>query len=199
MPSMQIQPAKQEGFTLIEAVVATGLFALTISSILGAYVSTLRINRRTDIIRTASENARYISQYLSKEIKNGQIAYYDPVNSPCSKVPQASSNTLALVNVDNGNLCFYLGDNSAQLSAAGTNLWLIKNNLTAVKVNSTNIKITNLIFYVSPAFNPYTSATTIQPRVTVTANVQTVSGSQDNIIIPIETSVSIPAYDVTHP
>ena len=35
--------AKSKGFTLIEAIVATALFAVTVSSIMGVYLSTLRL------------------------------------------------------------------------------------------------------------------------------------------------------------
>ncbi len=189
----------QRGFTLVEAVVATGLFAVTMSSMIGVYLSTVKINRRTDLIRTASENARYITEYLAREIKNGQIAYYPPVNAPCSTSLAASSQTLALVNVDNDRLCFYLGDNFGSVSSTGTNLWLIKNNLASVKVNSGNVRVNNLVFYVSPDYNPYTSGSTIQPRVTIVGNVQAISGSQDNVVIPIQTSITLPSYDVVAP
>lgn len=196
---MKTKKSLQKGFTLIEALVATALFATTIVAIVGVYLSTVTINRRTDVIRTASENARYLSEYLSKEIRNGQIDYYGPVKSPCSSTLTASSSSLAIVNIEGDHLCFYLGDANGQISSAGTNLWLIKNNFAASKVNSSNVSIKNLIFYVSPIINPYAAGSTVQPRVTFTANVQSTSGSQDNIIIPIESSVTIPSYDIAAP
>ncbi|GAC1413094.1 MAG: hypothetical protein NVSMB66_4090 [Candidatus Doudnabacteria bacterium] len=189
----------QKGFSLIEAIVATALFAVTVLSIIGVYLSTVGINRRTDVIRTASENARYLNTYLTKEIRNGQIDYYGPVKSPCSTTLSPSANWLAIINSDGDHLCFYLGDFSGGISSNGTNLWLIKNNFPSLKVNSNNVSIQNLTFYISPAINPYTAGTIIEPRVTFTANIQSTSGSQDSVIIPIESSVSIPAYDVAHP
>ncbi len=187
----------QKGFTLIEAIVATALFAVTVSSIMGVYLSTLKINRRTDVIRSASENARYITGFLTKEIRNGQIDYYGPWNSPCSGIISAPANSLSLVNTDNEHLCFYLGDASGLSSSNGTNLWLIKNNLLAVKVNSSNVTINNLVFYVSPTYNPYSTGSNAQPRVTIMGNVTATSGSQDTITIPIQATVSIPIYDIS--
>jgi type II secretory pathway pseudopilin PulG len=195
----KLQDQQQAGFTLIEAVVASALFAFTVSSILGVYLSTIKINRRTDVIRTASENARFITEYLSREIKNGQMDYNGPVTSPCTAIPAASSNSLAIINIDGDQICFYLGDDLANISSAGRNLWVEKNNLPAYKINSGNVQVLNLIFYSNPAFNPYTSGSTIQPRVTFTANIKSTSGTQDNIVIPIENSVTIPAYDVPTP
>ncbi len=185
----------QHGFTLIEAIVATFLFATVVTSILSVYLSTIRVNRKTNIIRSASENARFIEESMSKEIRNGQIDYYNPV-SPCSTSLSSPSTMLGIVNVAGDHLCFYLGDNSGFSSPSGTNLWLIKNNLSAVKVNSANITITNLKFYISPTFNPYTAGSHFQPRVTIAADVNSTSGSQDAITIPIQTTISIPAYDI---
>ncbi|MHB8871447.1 MAG: PilW family protein [Candidatus Doudnabacteria bacterium] len=187
----------QKGFTLIEAIVATALFAVTVSSIMGVYLSTLKINRRTDVIRSASENARYITGFITKEVRNGQIDYYGPWNAPCSGTISSSASSLSLVNTDNEHLCFYLGDGAGFSSSSGTNLWLIKNNLAAVKVNSNNVSINNLVFYVSPTYNPYSTGSNAQPRVTIMGNVTATSGSQDTITIPIQATVSIPSYDIS--
>jgi prepilin-type N-terminal cleavage/methylation domain-containing protein len=195
----KLQNQQQAGFTLIEAVVASALFAITVSSILGVYLSTIKLNRRTDVIRTASENARFITEYLSREIKNGQMDYNGPVRGPCTAIPAASANSLSIINVDGDHICFFLGDDSGSITSAGRNLWAEKNNLPAYKINSGNVQVLNLIFYSSPAFNPYTSGSTVQPRVTFTANIRSTSGNQDNVIIPIESSVTIPAYDVPTP
>lgn len=199
---MLARPENQRGFTLIEAIVAAALFAVTVSSIVGVYLSTLKVNRRTDVIRSAAENARYLTEYMTKEIRNGQIDYFGPAISPCTTNQVSPSNSLEIINTDGDKICFYLGDNSGLLSASGKNLWMAKNNLQAVKLNSSNVYVNNLNFYVSPTFNPYNSGSTIQPRVTIVGSVQAVSGSQDqstmynNITIPIETSISLPAYDI---
>ena len=163
----------------------------------GSISFNIKINRRTDVIRSASENTRYITGFLTKEIRNGQIDYYGPWNSPCSGIISAPANSLSLVNTDNEHLCFYLGDASGLSSSNGTNLWLIKNNLLAVKVNSSNVTINNLVFYVSPTYNPYSTGSNAQPRVTIMGNVTATSGSQDTITIPIQATVSIPIYDIS--
>lgn len=201
MPKIYFQTPQnlnhQKGFTLIEAIVATSIFAFAMVSIIGVYLSTVRINRRTDLIRTASENVRFITEYISKEIRNGQLNYFGPANSPCTLPPfSSSSNFLSLVNIDGDRLCFYLGNSAGLLSATGPNLWLIKNNYSAVKINSTNVSITSLIFYVSPTANPYSASLKIQPRVSVLGSLKANSSALDNVVMPIQTSVSIPVYDL---
>ncbi len=189
--------AKQRGFTLIESVVATSLFVVAMVSIIGVYLSTVKINRRTDLIRTASENSRFIAEFLSKEIRNGQINYTGPANSPCTLPPFTSpSYTFSMINVDGDRLCFFLGTDAGLVSATGPNLWLIKNNLGMVKVNSTNVQITKLNFYVSPTANPYSASLKVQPRVSVVGTLKATSGAQDNVTMPIQTSISIPVYDL---
>ncbi len=193
--NQQSQHQGQQAFTLIEALVATFLFAVVLSSIMNVYLSTVKINRKTDLIRTASENARYISESISKEVRNGNIDYYS-ASSPCSTNLQSPNISLAIVNVDNDRFCYYQGDNVGSISSSGSNLWLVKNTFAATKVNSPGTLINNLQFYISPLYNPYTSGSRIQPRVTISASVTTTSGSQDTITIPIQTTISIPAYAI---
>src|SRR6185369_10847974 len=66
---------KQRGFTLIEAVVATGLFAFVVSSVIGVYLSAIKIDRKTRAERAVIQNARYITEFLAKEVRNGSIDY----------------------------------------------------------------------------------------------------------------------------
>ena len=59
------------GFTLMEIVVATTLFAIVFSSLLGLFNYILKINRKSEALRQASQGARDFVEYLVKEIRNG--------------------------------------------------------------------------------------------------------------------------------
>ena len=93
------------GFTLIEAVVASALFATVVVSMMGTYVYTLRVNKKTDAIRTATDNARFISDFFSKEIRNGKIDY-NPVSGVCAALPQSPDKRLGILNVSGDHECF---------------------------------------------------------------------------------------------
>lgn len=179
----------QSGFTLVEAIVATALFAFAVTSIIGVYIFTVRVNRRTDTIRSASENARFISEFLTKEIRNGQIDYSNPI-APCPALLSNPGTTLAVVNIDGDHECF---------SLSGTNLVYAKNAggvlLAPVQLNDPKIKISGLQFYISPTCNPYSAGAKTEPTVTINAQVQANPDPQDNIILPIQTTISIPKYD----
>jgi len=183
----------QKGFTLVEAVVATALFAVVTSSIMGVYLYTIKINRRTDAIRAATENARFISEFLSKEIRNGQIDYglSGAVPAPCGVLP-ISGSQLAVLNIDGDHECFYLsGSNILVAKSAGGSL------LNPVQLNDSRVKVLNLNFSVAPLCNPYLSGAQTSPQVTINAQVQSTTSNQDIITIPIQTTISIPKYDIT--
>lgn len=185
----------EQGFTLMEAIVATFIFALVVSSILGIYNYTLKINRRANAIRTASEDVRFLSEFLSKEIRNGKLNYGPTYTSPCGPL-SASGNSLSITNVDGDSECFYLGDANGSMNNIGPFLWLIKDSYSKQALNVPGVKINSLIFNVSPTCNPYYSGSCskTQPVVTMIGSLQVNPDSQDNIIVPLETSVSILQY-----
>lgn len=140
------------GFTLIEAVVATAVFAFVVSSIMGVYMSTIQLDRKTRAQRAVAQNARFIMEYLAKEVRNGSIAY--------DTYPGGVANsTLAVNNDANQSEYFYL---------SGTDLVIEKNGAVS-NLNSDSVQVTKLLFRISPAQDPYTPAKTYneQPRVTV--------------------------------
>lgn len=198
--------SKSRGFTLIEAVVATFLFSITVGSILGIYMTTLKVNKRADSIRKASENARFISELLAKEIRNGQIDYFGPTSAVCGSSSYSTNpNTkLAILNVDGEHKCFYLGDDNGADSASGTNLWVVKNNFTATRINDAGTIISAFKVYVQPTTNPYCNnppscseaGSSAQPKVTLIGAV-TYNADPENITtLPFQLSVSIPTYDI---
>jgi len=144
----------EQGFTLVEAVVATAVFAFVIVSVLGVYMSTIQLDRKSRAQRAVSQNARFILEFLAKEVRNGTINYASYAGGVVS-----GTSTLYLQNQSNI---------IEQLSLNGTNLVLTKNG-SSTNLNSGSVKVTNLKFYIQPVGNPYTVAKTYneQPHVTV--------------------------------
>ncbi len=193
---------KQRGFTLIEAIVATFIFAIVVTSVIGVYVETLKANRRTDAIRSATETVRYISEFLSKEIRNGTIAYSGSALYACSLTYNTPGNSLEIINVDGDTECFYLGDGAGTASSSGPYLWIRKQPagsalLPAQQLDLNYSQVSNLTFYVTPATLGSPPVSTVQPRVTITGTVVTNKDPQNIVNLPFETTISIPEYDVT--
>ncbi len=182
------------GFTLMEEIVATFLFVLVVSAVVGLYMSSLKLNRKTDTIRTAAEDSRFLSEFLSKEIRNSTLDYNGPYTSPCGS-PSASSNSLEITNVDGDAECFYLGDAAGNISGSGPYLWLIKNNYAKQPLDIPGISVNSFVFNINPACDPYNnkSCSQVQPVVTMIGSIE-YSNGQNSIIMPFETSISMLQY-----
>ncbi len=143
----------EKGFTLVEAVVATAVFAFVISSIIGVYLSVLKLDRKARAQRAVYDNSRFIMEFLSKEIRNGSIDYA----SYGGTVP--ANPDLYVKNQSNEIERFFL---------SGTNMSLTKNAATT-NLNSGGVQVTKLTFLIAPTVNPYTTAKLAneQPHVTV--------------------------------
>ncbi len=128
----------EKAFTLIEIMVAAIIFAIFISSTLALFNYVLKINRRSEALRQASQGMRNFTEFLVKEIRNGQIDYYvtngqtysNYINgdsgSPCGpqRTPgdsvgvgdrptyKAQENKLGIITTDNLQECFYYTDQS---------------------------------------------------------------------------------------
>ena len=132
---------KTAGFTLMEIMVSTTIFAIVAVALLSLFNYVLKINRKTEALRQASQGMRNFVELLVKEIRNGQIDYYvangqtytagisgapcqrptgdvlDPVTGV--KTYEFKENKLGIINTENVQECFYLADDQASPVYAG--------------------------------------------------------------------------------
>jgi type II secretory pathway pseudopilin PulG len=141
---------RESGFTIIEAVVAAAVFAFVVVSSMGVYLATVQLDSKSRAERAVLQNSRFIMDYLAKEIRNGRIDY--------SKTNDA--NTLNIINQS---------DEAVTLDWASNNITLTKNAVWSTTLNSDDVRVTNLQFYLTPNLDPYVLANNrhIQPHVTV--------------------------------
>lgn len=138
----------EKGFTLVEIMVATVIFAVVTVALLSLFNYVLKINRRGEALRQASQNARNFVEFLVKEVRNGQIDYYinsgltygsyinnDSPQAPCrppgtpgtgvtgQPTYAQKSNWLGIINTDNVQECFYYAkaDGVSYVDALGSN------------------------------------------------------------------------------
>ncbi len=123
------------GFTLMEIVVATSIFVVVFMALLALFNYTLKINRRSEALRQASQGMRSFVEFLVKEIRNGQVDYLvnngttngqyinNNANVPCrppgtpggdvvstiTDTYYSKDNKLGIINTEGVEECFYLG------------------------------------------------------------------------------------------
>jgi type II secretory pathway pseudopilin PulG len=187
----RISNHSNQGFTLIEAVVASALFAFVVSSILGVYMATLRLDTRNRAQRAVADNGRFIMEFLSKEIRNGHIDYG-------AIACNGSITEICLVNQDGDIERIYATDPVSLLSGFGTDLAIIKNGGASSNLNSDEIRITRLEFRRWPLLDPLTPGSKAaglneQPRVTVILEL-TGRSSRDPVKINLQSTFSESYY-----
>jgi len=128
------------GFTLMEIMVSTTIFAIVSVALLSLFNYVLKINRNTEALRQASQGARNFVEFLVKEIRNGQIDYYvangqtysaNIDGAPCgppgaegtnvtgARTYAFKENKLGIINTENMQECFYLADDQSTYAGAG--------------------------------------------------------------------------------
>src|SRR6266481_4238311 len=76
MMNQESRIKNKRGFTLMEIMVASTIFVILSGSLLALFNYVLKINRRSEALRQASQGARSFVEFLVKEVRNGQMDYY---------------------------------------------------------------------------------------------------------------------------
>lgn len=160
-----ISSKKQNGFTLVETVVALLIFAILMTIVGSAFVNALNLQRRAFNIQRAVENSNFIVESMAKEIRVSQI------NGPDSGCPASPGSSLSINHPVNGSVTYGLSGTS-----------IIRNGNV---INSNDVEFTSLKFCVSgtPANDQR------QPKVTIIAGIKSLDTSQQ-AVINVQTTVS---------
>lgn len=156
------------GFTLMEVLVATSLFALVSLASLSIYISTLKASQKSTAFTRIQQEMQIINQVLVKKIRTSRLNYdYTGYAQPLIN-PETE---LALVDEDGNTFVFKKITNSLAVSVNGGADKIIP---------STNVKIDDLKFYINPTTNPFSLDTppTSQPYVTILISVSSRKGAQ---------------------
>jgi hypothetical protein len=210
----------------MEIIVATTIFAVVSVSMMALFDYTLKINRRSEALRQATQGMRNFVEFLVKEVRNGQIDYaivngITPGGSigPCgagvvgTNYYSDKENKLRIINTEGDGECIYYGDQFGNALAAGTfasdngTVVLWKAGTTKQVLNPPNFKVGNLMFLIRPLCDPYTvkppgcvayssDYPRIQPFVTILAKFIAQLPTGEKTSIYYQTSVSTNRYDI---
>jgi prepilin-type N-terminal cleavage/methylation domain-containing protein len=188
---------RQLGFTLMEIIVATALFAISVSAILGLFNYALQINRRVEALRQVAQGTRNFTEAFVREIRNGRIDYQSSL-SRCATIDYADSqNTrLALVTASGDKVCYFLSGNNLLVQKRTASGGVVEEQINPVGFTITASKFH---LYVRPTTNPKPSAPPYpdqQPFVTIVALFSVQVGADPAVTIPYQTTVGTDAYDL---
>lgn len=187
----------QRGFTLMEIVVATTLFATVLTLMLSLFTYTLKINRRTEALRQASQGMRNFTEFIVKEIRNGQIDYSGTV-APCGTdydTITGYTDYLGIINASGEQICLQWTD------AEDGRMFLYKNGIEVQTINPVNMDITLAKFHVRPECDPKTECYSgdypgIQPFVTIVMQFTVTLPTGEVRTVPYQTTISTDQYDI---
>lgn len=152
--------AKEKGFTLIEVVVAFGVFSIIVTIASSIFLGVLRDARFVSAQAAAVDNAGLVVEQIAREVRTGLIRSSDIPGSPNTK-------TLSFLNYHGEDTVYTFDDASHRITKNG------------YPITSANTSITGSFYITQPALTT--------PRVTVVAMVKDAKG---NPLSNIQTTVS---------
>ena len=159
------------GFTLVEVVVALGIFSIATTYAVSIFVQSNQVQKRTANIQKITSDARYVLEVMSREVRLDHLDYnYAGYTLPLT----GAQAELALLDVNNQPVRFKRTDD-------GTGRFIVQvceadncDNDVYYDITPNDLTVEKLDFYVSPAADPFVweaqqggYANNQQPRVTI--------------------------------
>jgi prepilin-type N-terminal cleavage/methylation domain-containing protein len=182
-----ITKKKNLGFTLMEIVVSTTIFAIVAAAMMSLFNYVLKINRRSEALRQSAQGLRNFVEILAKDIRNGQIDYFvingttqSPVAplGPCAapaingndidQTYQEKENKVGVMDSEGRESCYYFGDANGNPLSSGTfvapngkgTLVLLRVGSEKQILNPPNGWVEKFALFIRPLCDPYASSCT---------------------------------------
>jgi len=121
----------EKGFTLIELMVAVGVFSIAITASSGLFITSLRGQQRTYVVQNLADNARYAMEAMAKEMRMGSgFSGATCAGNSCSFISH-------MMHRDGKNVKFSLGADAKIMFDDG---------ISELPITSANIEVTSLDF-----------------------------------------------------
>lgn len=167
----------KRGYTLIELIIAVGLFALIMMLASGAYLVMISVNRQVQGIATGINNLSFALETMTRTIRTG-TGYGCP-----SPGTDCSGGTIFSVTNAIGNTVEY--------SLSGG---VVTQTTSGVPVALTDplVNVSSLAFYAFGTSN----SDNLQPRVTIVISGTISSGSNKTVSFNVETGATMRGFDI---
>ncbi|HBB56450.1 TPA: hypothetical protein DEW47_01980 [Patescibacteria group bacterium] len=153
------------GFTLIELIVALGLFAVVMTISMGAFLNISDIQKKSESLRNVSDNMSFTIEMMTRDIREGRGYICSP--SPCS--------VFSFTDVDDKSVTYELKEDNQQK-------YIMRDNS---RITSQDVNVSSLIFTVRRA-----GPSDGQPFVTIYVGGVTDSKQKLKSSLNLQTSVS---------
>jgi len=178
--SIGMSSQSERGFTLVEIIVAMGLFIVVATSAIGALLTVMDSNRKVKSLRAGMDNLNVALEQMIREMRTGGIYHCDPI-PPGNLTPSPPAPI-------NNKDCPTGGDTVAFISQSGDTIAYKENSGTIVRsvnggafsrIIAPDITINDLEFYVSGS-NPYIGQSGVADTKTQAHIIIYIDGSVDN-------------------
>ena len=190
----------RKSFTLLEMVVAIGIFSIAVVVLMQIFLTTTRSQQKSSAILRAQAEARYALEIISRQIRSGYIDYdYYTAGLPDSDSngisdPQAG---LALRDLNANQIIF---SRSSENCPVDINNCLKMNFAGDVQdLSGKGLEVEKLEFYISPIVDPFVldfdPSVGSQPKVTIVMAIKSIGSRSENIATAfLQTTVSSRYY-----
>ena len=187
--SLQSPVSSLQGYTLIELIVAVGLFALVMTLAAGAYLLMINLSRQAQGTATGIDNLAFALETITRSIRTGALYSCGDFGGDC---PNGES-SFSFRNASGAMVTYALAGSAPDLYIQRTVDGVAQSALT----DPSSVAISSLIFYVSGvetvALGEYT-----QPYVTIVISGVVSSGTEKTTqSFAIETSSTMRGIDLT--
>lgn len=176
---MKLKRRSEQGFSLMEMLIATSVFVVVSMASLAIYSATLKAGRQTMALTRVQQDTQLIMQVLAKKIRSSAVNYEYTNYAPAVVNPE---DELALIDE--------LGDQYV-FKKSGTTLTVAINNGAEKIIPAENVVIDDLKFFINPTTNPFGSLSTppiSQPYVTISLTISSSKG-QENASLTVQETV----------
>lgn len=166
------------GYTLIELVVAVGLFALIMTLASGAYFMMINLNRQVQGVTTGINNLSFALETMTRDIRTG-TAY------------SGGGNSFSFTPADGGATITYTRGTQQGVNGQVGDITITKNSITTA-LTDPSVDITSLTFYVSGT----TPGDSDQPHVTIVVSGSVTYGPEKTELFSVETGATMRGSDI---
>ncbi len=166
----------RKGFTLIELMIAIGLFAFVMTIASGAYLTMIGLNQHAESIATGVNDLSFALETMTREIRTG-TQYSAP-----------SGNSFSFTNSDKCQVTYNLSNSNIFRSVAGGSGCIVQ---TSALITDQSVTIASLMFYPSGTVQ----GDAYQPNVLITIS-GSVSVKGKTQFFTVETGATMRGIDI---